>query len=74
MVTTIQIRENIKRELDKLKGSEKETYEEVIINLMRTTEEHKRKHKKLLSEGYKEMARESLIINKDWSVADKDWD
>ena len=73
MVTTIQLREDVKRELDRLKESGKETYEEVIINLMRITEEHKRKRKKLLAEGYKEMARESLKVNKDWSVADKDW-
>jgi len=30
--------------------------------------------KELLIEGYKEMANESLIINKEWSAADINWE
>ncbi len=74
MITTIQIRENVKDELDRLKETDKETYEEVILNLMKFVEKYKKEQKKLLVEGYKEMAEESLSIDKEWSVTDKGWD
>jgi len=73
MVTTIQLNENVKKELDRLK-SEKKTYEEVIIELMKIAEQCKRNQKELLVEGYKKMAQESLSVDKEWSIADKDWD
>ena len=41
MVTTIQLNENVKNAFDRLR-SNKETYEEVIINLMRIAEKCKR--------------------------------
>ena len=65
MVTTIQLNENVKRELDRLK-SNKETYEEIIINLMKIAEKCKREQEVLLIEGYKEMAEENLKIEKEW--------
>ncbi len=65
MITTIQLNENVKNALDRLK-SNKETYEEVIINLMRLAEKNKREQEELLIEGYKEMAEESLKIAKEW--------
>ena len=74
MITTIQLREDVKQELDKLKESKKETYEDVILNLMKVAEEQKRKQKKLLAEGYKEMAEESLRTTKEWEKVDMDWD
>ena len=74
MITTIQLREDVKQELDKLKESKKETYEDVILNLMKVAEEQIRKQKKLLAEGYKEMAEESLRITKEWEKVDMDWD
>lgn len=74
MVTTIQLRENVKDELDRLKESGKETYEEVILNLVKTAEQCKRGQKAVLVDGYKEMAKESLSISKEWSAADKDWE
>jgi predicted CopG family antitoxin len=73
MVTTIQINENVKSELDKLK-SDKETYEQVIIELMRMSEEYKRRQEKLLIEGYKEMADESLKITKEFENIEGDFD
>lgn len=73
MITTIQIHEKVKNELDKLKQN-KESYEEVILKLMEKVEIEKRKNKELLIEGYKEMAKDSLEINEEWSNADKDWD
>ena len=65
MITTIQLNENVKRELDRLK-SNKETYEEIIINLMKIVEKCKREQEVLLIEGCKEMAEENLKIEKEW--------
>ena len=65
MVTTIQLNENVKNALNKMK-SNKETYEEIIVNLMKFAEEQKRKQEKLLIEECKEMAEENLKITKEW--------
>ena len=65
MITTIQLNENVKKELDRLKSS-KETYEQVILGLMKTSEEQKRKQEELLIEGCKVMAEDSLRIAKEW--------
>lgn len=73
MVTTIQLNEDVKKELDRLKSA-KETYEEVILNLMKIVEQYRRKQKELLIEGYKEMAKESLEICKEWKHVDSELD
>lgn len=65
MITTIQLNENVKSELDKLK-SDKETYEQIIINLMETAEKCKRNQEELLIEGCKIMAEENLKITKEF--------
>ena len=65
MVTTIQLNEDVKKALERMKSS-KETYEEVIVNLMKFSEEQKRKQKELLIEGCKEMVGESLKVAKEW--------
>ncbi len=77
MVTTIQLNEDVKKELDKF-NSGKETYEQIILNLMNIAEENKRKKEELLIEGYKEMAEESLKIAKEFEVIESldgwEWD
>ena len=73
MVTTIQLNENVKKELDKLKLN-KETYEEVIVNMMRQIEEQKRKYIELMIEGAKETAEESLKITREFEAIDEDFD
>jgi hypothetical protein len=73
MITTIQLNENVKNALDRLKEN-KETYEEVILNLMKIAEKCKREQKQLLIEGYKEMAEESLKINKEFEAIEEDFD
>jgi len=73
MVTTIQLNENVKKALDRMKEN-KETYEEVILNLMKIAEKQKREQKQLLIEGYKEMAEESLKINKEFEAIEEDFD
>lgn len=75
MVTTIQLNEDVKTALDRLKTN-KETYEQVILNLMKIAEKCKRDKEQLLIEGYKEMAKESLRISKEWGATDAtlDWE
>lgn len=73
MITTIQLKENVKKALDRMKTN-KETYEQIILNLMRIAEEFKREQKHLLIEGYKEMAEESVKINKDFEKVESDFD
>lgn len=67
MVTTIQLNESVKRALDRMK-SNKETYEEVILNLMEIAEKCKREQKELLIEGCKEMTKENLKITKEFEA------
>ena len=73
MVTTIQLNENVKQALDKMKSG-KETYEEIILNLMKIVEEKKREQEELLIEGCKEMAEDMIRINKEWETIDSDID
>lgn len=61
MVTTIQLNENVKKALDRLK-SNKQTYEDVILNLMKEVEENKMEQKDFLIEGCKVMANENVTI------------
>jgi len=67
MITTIQLNENVKNALDRMK-SNKETYEEVIITLMQIAEKCKREQEQLLIEGCKVMAEESLKITKEFEA------
>ncbi|MAG02569.1 hypothetical protein CMI42_04490 [Candidatus Pacearchaeota archaeon] len=64
MVTTIQLNEDVKKSLDELK-SNKETYEEVIMNLMMIADKHNREQEQLLIEGCKEMAQENSKITRE---------
>ncbi len=66
MISTIQLNENVKNSLNKLKASEKQTYEEVILRLIKLSEEQKSKREELLIEGCREMAEDSLRIAKEW--------
>jgi predicted CopG family antitoxin len=74
-ITTIQLGENVKRELERMKESRSDTYEEVILTLIGIAEEMKRGQRELLIEGCKEMASDSLKITKEWETTDAslDW-
>ena len=74
MMTTIQISESAKNELEGMKSSEKETYENVIIRIVRQIQAQKRKQKELLIEGYKEMAEESIKIAREFEAIEEDFD
>ena len=75
MITTIQLNESVKKELEKLK-QEKETYEDVIVRVINELERQRRLHGDLLIEGCKEMAQDSLRITKEWEATDAilDWE
>ncbi len=74
MVTTIQINENVKKSLEKMKETGKETYEEIIVKMMKQIEEQKRRNIDLMIEGAKETAEESLRITKEFEIIDEDFD
>ena len=74
MITTIQLNESVKKQLNQLKEDEKQTYEVVIVKMIKELEMQKRKNKDLLKEGYQEMQQESKRINKEWSSIDNLWD
>jgi len=67
MVTTIQLNEGVKRTLKGLKTG-KETYEQIILELIRNAEESKRKQEELMIEGCKEMYEENLKIAKEFEA------
>ena len=73
MITTIQIRENVKNQLDRMKYG-KETYEDIIIRMMNQIDEQRRKQTELMIEGAKETAEESLKITKEFGAIDEDFD
>jgi len=65
MVTTIQLNENVKRILDRLKIG-KQTYEDVIIHLINRVDNDKRRMNELLKEEALEFAEENLRLAKEW--------
>ena len=67
MLTTIQLNDHVKKALDRMK-SNKETYEQVIVNLIEAVEKNKREQEQLLIEGCKEMAEENLKITKEFEA------
>ncbi len=66
MITTIQIRESVKTQLDKIKFSKKQTYEEIILFLIEAVEKQTKRQEEFLIEGYKEMAKENIKITKEF--------
>lgn len=74
MITTIQLNENVKKALDRMKEQRNQTYEDVIVKMIKLIEEKKRKRTELLIEGYKAMADESLKITKEWEAIEDDFD
>ena len=66
MVTTIQLNEDVKKRLEFLKEKKGDTYENVIVKLIDEKETDKKRIESLIIEGYKERAKESLKIAKEW--------
>lgn len=74
MISSVQLRSNTKQALDKIKEKPSESYEEVILRLIKLTEQQKRSHINLMIEGAKETANESLKITKDFEKIDQNFD
>ncbi len=74
MITTIQLSEKIKMALSKMKKNNRETYEEVIVRMIKTINDSKSDKESLLREGYKEMAKTTEKTHKEWSLTDSGWD
>jgi predicted CopG family antitoxin len=75
MVTTIQLNEAVKKDLDRLKLG-KQTYEEIILSLINIAEQHKRQKEELIIEGCETMAKENLKITKEFEAIEdlKNWE
>ena len=75
MITTIQLDSNVKNALDRFRKTKKETYEQIILQMINIIEVQKRKQEKLLIEGCKEMAEENLKITKEFEAIEdlRDW-
>ena len=75
MVTTIQLNETVKRDLDRFRNG-KETYESIILGLMKMVESYKINQEQLMKEGYEEMAEENLKIEKEFELVEdsRDWE
>jgi len=66
MITTIQLNENVKRELEKLKERRNESYEDVIVKLLDEKVAKGREQEELIKEGCIEMYDEMKRIDKEW--------
>ena len=65
-ITTIQLRENVKRALEKLKEKQNESYEDVIVKLIDKKNKDKKELERMLIQECKEMYGENLRIVKEW--------
>ena len=76
MVTVIELSKAVKKQLDKLKQSNNETYEDIIIKMLDQIDEQKRQNIELMIEGAKETAEESLKITKEFEAIENldDWE
>ena len=76
MITVIELSEAVKKQLDKLKQSNNETYEDIIIKMLDQIDEQKRQNIELMIEGAKETAEESLKITKEFEAIENldDWE
>lgn len=70
MVSTIQISNSTKNILSNFREIPKQTYEEIILNLIRLVEIQRRKKEKLIIEGCKEMTEENLKICEEFKYVD----
>lgn len=70
MTTTIQISEDLRNQLQKYKKSSKETYEDIIKELILEKENLKKNEIEILREGYCEMYGLSNKINDDFENLD----
>ncbi|MCK5624892.1 hypothetical protein KAI04_03555 [Candidatus Pacearchaeota archaeon] len=68
MISTIQLSNQVKETLNSYKKSPRQSYEEVILNLIKSVKIQKEERKELMIEGCKEMAEENLKITKEFEA------
>ena len=73
MVTTIQLNHDVKNALNRMKLGN-ETYEQVILQMIKIIEKQKREQEELMIEGCKEMFGDMIKINKEWEAVDAELD
>ncbi len=80
IITTIQLRENVKMALESLKEKPGQSYEDVIVKLIDEKKMKKEELEKLLIEQCKEMYEEDIKVAKEWEgtlmdgLTDWEWD
>lgn len=76
MVTTIQLNENVKNALGRMKQTPRESFEDVLVRLIKLSEQLRKQKEDLLIEGCGEMAEENLKITKEFEAIGEcfDWE
>ena len=76
MITTIQVSEKLRKVLNNMKESQNQSYEQVILEMIKIIECHRRNHEGLLIKGCKEMADENLNIARKFELIEdlNKWD
>lgn len=76
MISSIQLRENVKTQLARYKEKDNESFEDVIVKMINQIEKQEKGQKELLIEQCKVMAEDDLKITKEWENTDNtlDWE
>ncbi|MDA3836179.1 MAG: hypothetical protein PF542_01015 [Nanoarchaeota archaeon] len=74
MISTIQLSHKVKETLATYRKSPRESYEDIIVNLISEIEKKKMADEALLIEGYKEMAEFDLELCKEFEAIEEDFD
>jgi predicted CopG family antitoxin len=77
MITTIQLHADVKEALNRMKKTPRESYEDIIVRMMKMINKNKKEHEKLMKEGCIVMAEESKKLAEEWmevsTSADWEW-
>ena len=76
MISSIQLRENVKMLLSHYKEKDNESFEDVIVRMINQIEKQEKGQKELLIEQCKVMAEDDLKTIKEWENTDNtlDWE
>jgi hypothetical protein len=70
MVTSIQLKEEVKEELKKYKKFPNSTYEDVIVDFIKGYKQEKENEFSLLKEAYLDTYKKTKEITSDWEFID----
>lgn len=74
MISSIQLREDVKMRLARHKQKDNESFEDVIVRMMEQIGKQKAEQKALLIEQCRVMASDDLKIPKEWETTDASMD